>query len=350
MKISIDDSVKSGYAWKYGLLSVLAGRTPPPPGRNAHYLPPTPVRTDQERQALLGQVAPLLNIEEDAQRNALRECLSEVLRNVAEHAESERGAFVCASYFPGADRVSIAVVDTGVGVPQTIRTRHGSELTDRSAVDAALQYRVTGSKAMKPFGGSAGTVDNAGIGLFMVRSAATLSGGVFALVSGHAFARSDKLAETETGTPASRWNGTAVAVSFRPSQAQSAWKRRLEILPRADRKREVITWGAGPPDCKTVSITPTVGHLAEDKDAAKRVRDDVILPEIRLGRPVCIDLRAIRVVTHTFLHALLYEVVGVAGADSRRLVYIQAQDRQVKDVVRMVSLYAYEDATDGAEP
>lgn len=344
VRVRVDDSVKSEYTWKFGLLSSLAGRPPPPAINDSRYLPPTAIRSDEDRQRLLSQVAPILNVTDDAQRNALRECLSEILRNVAEHADSERGAFVCASYFPGADRVSIAVVDTGVGVPTTIRRKHGPELSDADALDAALTYGVTGSRAFKPFGGSAGTVDNAGIGLYMVRSAATLSGGVLALVSGRAFARSDRLEDVSLGDATHPWRGTAVAVSFRPSQAQAAWKRRLDLLPKADRKREVVGWGPGPTGCATIAIRPTVGQLAEDKDSARRVRDELLLPEIRAKRAVCIDLREPRVVTHTFVHALLYEVVGEAGEDSARLIHVYAKERQIKDIVRMVSRYAYDDA------
>lgn len=347
VKLTVEDSVKSEYSWKYGLLSVLSGRPAPPAGPNAHFFPPTPIRTDQDRQLLLEQVAPLLKLQDGPQRNALRECLSEILRNVAEHADSPRGAFVCVSYFPGVDRVSIAVVDTGVGVPTTIRRRH-AELSDAAAVNAALQYGVTGSRSERPFAGSSGTVDNAGLGLYMVRSAATLSGGLFALVSENGFARSDRLDDIETGSPASSWNGTAVAVTFRPSQAPSAWQRRMELMPKPDRKKELISWGPGPTGCTSIQILPTVGHLAEDKEVAKRVRDEVLLPALRQRTPVCVDLRQTRVVTHTFMHALLYEAIGVAGADVGRLVHVYAKDRQVKDVVRMVSLYADEDAQGAA--
>ncbi len=344
VRIVVEDSVKSEYTWKYGLLSSLAGRPPPPTGPNARYLPPTRVTNVEERQSLLAEVGPRLGLEEEAQRLALQECLSEMLRNVDEHADAERGGFVCASHFPTLDRVSIAIVDTGVGVPTTVRNKHGLELSDDRAVDAALTFGVTGSRARKPFGGSAGTVDNAGVGLYMVRSASTLAGGLFSIVSAGAFARSDRIDSVATGQARFPWTGTAVAITFRPSRARAAIEKRTALLPKADRKREIVSWGPGPQGCVTVTIRPTVSHLAEDKDAARRVRDELLLPEVRAGRPVCVDLREPRVATHTFVHALLYEVIGQAGADAARLIHVHARERQIKDVVRLVAQYARDDA------
>lgn len=346
--VLVEDSVKSEYTWKYGLLSSLAGRPPPPVGPNARFVPPTRVRNVEERQSLLSQVGPRLGLEEESQRLALEECLSEMLRNVDEHADCERGGFVCASHFPSLDRVSVAIVDTGLGIPTTVRNKHGLELSDDRAVDAALTFGVTGSRARRPFGGSAGTVDNAGIGLYMVRSASTLTGGLFAIVSGEAFARSDRIDSTATGRATSPWTGTAVAVTFRPSRARAALEKRRTLMPKADRKREIVSWGPGPAGCVSVTIRPTVSHLAEDKDAARRVRDELLMPEVRARRPVCIDLREPKVATHTFIHALLYEVIGEAGREAMRLIHVHARERQIKDVVRLVAQYAVDDAAAAA--
>lgn len=180
--LNIDDSVKSPYAWRFGLLSALAGRFVTSLPKVPNYLPPAQVRVDADKTAVLRDIAPLLHLTAPDQQSVVYQCLSEILRNVVEHANSYRGAFVCCSHYPAADRVHIAVVDTGVGVPATICRKYGA-LTDKQAIEAAIQWRVTGAIDVNPFGGSVGVSNNAGIGLYYVRSAATHTNGTFSLAS-----------------------------------------------------------------------------------------------------------------------------------------------------------------------
>lgn len=351
--LELDDSLKSPYAWRIALLASLAGRSLTSPSSVTDFLQPTPVRTVAENTALLQAIGPLLNLSTEQQRVTVISCLSEILRNVVEHAESERGAYVCCSHFRKADRVSIAVVDTGVGVPTTIRRKYGASLTDSQAIEAAVQWRVTGASATTSAGGSFGLASNYGVGLYYARSAAVHTGGQFALISDQGYVRSEQPESVLPGQTRSRWRGTAVAISFRPSRATDAWQKTREALatPRTNRKVQIVSWGPPPTGAKRVVITPTVAGFVEDKDQANRVRETVILPEVSAGRPVGIDLTQARIISHTFAHALLYMPVIVAGQAAKQLLYIHVKEPQVRDIIRIVAQYASGEArTEENEP
>jgi hypothetical protein len=97
---------------------------------------------------------------------------------------------------------------------------------------------------------------------------------------------------------------------------------------------------------QVVVIEPTVSGLVEDKDQAIRIRDQVILPTILEEKRIAVDLRQARIITHSFVHALLYQALRVAGKSAPERIYVQAKEPQVRDIVRIVGHYALEDDSD----
>lgn len=338
--VHVSDGLKSPYAWKYGVLSSLAGRAPPPAPSN-DYLPPTVVRSPQEHEALFDRLAPLLHPLSQVQRGVLLQCLGEMLRNVHEHSSSPLGAYVCCSHFPKADRISVAIVDTGVGIPTTIRGRYTSQLSDAQSISLATQWRVSGATA---------TENNAGFGLFVARSTTYDTRGLFTVVSGSGLVRSVREEEDLVlEVPRASWRGTIVALAFTPSQTHAAWTRTNKLLQAniSNRKLQPVQWGSPPDGAQRVEIPPTAAGLVEDKEVAKRLRDSVLLPELQAERPVGIDLTKARVITHSFTHALLYKLFILLGEKARRLIHVQAKEPQVKDVVRVVAWYALQERAEG---
>jgi anti-sigma regulatory factor (Ser/Thr protein kinase) len=114
-----------------------------------------------------------------AQARPIKYIMSELVRNVLEHANSPIGAIVCAQYFKKTNRVSIGVVDLGVGIKKTIEVSHIVH-NDLSAIKLALSPGITGLTA-KP----GGTEDNAGAGLFFIKSIAVMNRDFFMIYSGN---------------------------------------------------------------------------------------------------------------------------------------------------------------------
>lgn len=104
--------------------------------------------------------------------------LSELTRNTIEHSRDPRGATISLSYSKKSNTLRLGVADHGIGIKSTI-DNSGSDLTDFDAIIHALTPGVTGS-TLTP----GGTSENAGAGLFFVKSLAHQLGSHFLIYSG----------------------------------------------------------------------------------------------------------------------------------------------------------------------
>lgn len=132
------------------------------------FIPLTSLRTGTDLRNFLVDMIPLIHAPPE-QAESIKYVVSELVRNVVEHAGAPNGAIVCAQYFNKNGRLSIGVVDTGVGIARTIRASYPVESAS-DAIALALQPGITGTTSA--FGG---TEFNAGAGLFFVKSIATAS-------------------------------------------------------------------------------------------------------------------------------------------------------------------------------
>lgn len=338
--IHIHDSLKSPYTWRFGLLSALTGSAESS-ARATRFLPPMRINSESSIAMALERTINLLELTSEGGRAGVAKSISEAVRNVFEHAEAPNGAFLCASYFRTSDRLSFAVADTGIGVPATIRRRHGSSLSDADANLLATELKVSGARPSPRYGAP---ISNAGVGLYYLRTVSFRSRGQFALLSGTAAVRDDAAGLPPTVTPTfATWQGTLVAVTLLGSRADEIMTATHEIFARglsADRKLQIIGFGPAPPGAECIAVAPTAVGLIEDKAEARRLRDTIILPAIMSGKAVGIDLRAGQLITHSFTHALLFAAIREAGENARRLLFIHASTNQVRDTVRLVAWYA----------
>jgi len=107
--------------------------------------------------------------------------VSELARNVIEHAETEHGAVLCAQYYKKSNSIRIGIADTGVGIKETINRSHAAP-TDLDAIRLALWPGITGTTRRE-----GGTEQNAGAGLFFIKSIASVNRDFFVIYSGRGF-------------------------------------------------------------------------------------------------------------------------------------------------------------------
>ena len=335
-RIRVLDSVRSPYTWRYGLLSALTGLSGVS-GMATRFLPPTQIPSEAKIAEILDRTLRALSLSAVGVRTSLTWAMSEALRNVFEHANAPTGAFLSASFFPATDRVSFAVADTGVGVPRTIRPRYGASLTDAQANEIAIQLKTSGAPPSSSYGGS---VKNAGVGLFYLRSMSARSAGLFALLSESAFVRGQGNTPPVTGETRARWGGTVVAVTLSASHAEDALHAVRVMLTRglsAQPKKQLVSFGDPPRGSVIVRFTPSAAAVIENKEEAHRVREEVLLPCVAAGHPVGIDFTLGQAATHSFVHALLYAPLKEAGERAQSLIFIRATSVQIKDTVRFVA-------------
>lgn len=145
-----------------------------PSGR---FVPLMQIKNSDELSKFLTEMVPLLHLD-PVHANSIRYIFSELVRNVLEHARAENGAVLCAQYYTKTNTIRIGIVDTGIGIKKSINQSHFAS-SDLDAIKLALIPGVTGTTKR---GG--GTEQNAGAGLFFVKSMAHVNRDFFVIYSG----------------------------------------------------------------------------------------------------------------------------------------------------------------------
>lgn len=143
------------------------------------FIPLTQIRSSEELEEFIVEMVPLLHAAPE-EAGPIKFVISELVRNVLEHAASPVGALVCAQYYKKTARLSVGVADRGVGIRTSIGRSHPAK-SSLEAIRLALRPGITGTT--NRFGGNE---YNAGAGLFLVKSVAKASRNFFVAYSGDA--------------------------------------------------------------------------------------------------------------------------------------------------------------------
>jgi anti-sigma regulatory factor (Ser/Thr protein kinase) len=141
------------------------------------FIPLTQIKNSKELTEFITEMIPLLHLK-PKHAESIRYIISELARNVLEHSGSKNGAIVCAQYYPKKNAIRIGIVDAGVGIKKTINLSHMAN-TDIRAIRLALTPGITGTTKKE-----GGTEENAGAGLFFIKSIATVNRDYFMIYSG----------------------------------------------------------------------------------------------------------------------------------------------------------------------
>jgi len=141
------------------------------------FIPITQIRTSSELTKFITDMIPLLHLEPE-QAETIGYIVSELARNVIEHSQAENGAVLCAQYYKKSNSIRIGIADTGVGIKATINKSYSAK-TDIEAIQLALWPGITGTTRKE-----GGTEQNAGAGLFFIKSIASVNRDFFVIYSG----------------------------------------------------------------------------------------------------------------------------------------------------------------------
>lgn len=156
---SPDDKDLSGYWATVGWSQALAGQGPPSP-RSGSYLPLTWFRDYEEANDLIS--ASLNILARSAQfpagvLQAFEWSLNELTDNVLVHARVDQGWMQLTNY-PDAQKVELVVVDTGIGILESLREGYSDLASDQSAVELAVQKGATRNREVGQGNGLSGVV------------------------------------------------------------------------------------------------------------------------------------------------------------------------------------------------
>ena len=179
----VGDIPQSGiYLDRMGLFNFVHTQSPfhysqkEPSGR---FIPITIIKTADDQSRFIADMVPLLHLSE---KNAtvVKYVIGELVRNVLEHAQANNGAIVAAQYYKRTNRIGLGICDTGIGLKQSLDT-FWKPKTDLEAIYLALTPGITGTTYLE-----GGTFDNAGAGLFIIKSISKMTRNYFAIYSGNA--------------------------------------------------------------------------------------------------------------------------------------------------------------------
>lgn len=161
----------------FKVLNVSSGikiREHEPAGR---FIPLTIIKDSDQLSKFITDVIPLLHLE-PKQVDPIRYVVSELVRNVLEHAGSDLGAIVSAQYHKKSNMIRIGIADIGLGIKKTINQSHSAS-THLDAIRLAMIPGITGTTKRE-----GGTDFNAGAGLFFIKSISKVKRNFFMIYSG----------------------------------------------------------------------------------------------------------------------------------------------------------------------
>jgi len=143
------------------------------------FIPLTQIKTQEEQSKFISEMVPLLHLD-PKKADAIKYTVGELVRNVLEHANAPNGAIVAAQYSQKSNVIRLGICDTGMGIKSSLaHTWRGRAQDDLSAIKWALVPGVSGTTMRE-----GGTAENAGAGLFFVKSISMLTRDYFVVYSG----------------------------------------------------------------------------------------------------------------------------------------------------------------------
>lgn len=90
----------------------------------------------------------------------------------------------------------------------------------------------------------------------------------------------------------------------------------------------------------TIALTASSSGFAEDKEAAKDIRVNKILPALERGEPVVLDFGRVSYATQSFIHALIGEPLRKYQQQALEHLEFKNCSPQLKSLVELVVDYS----------
>lgn len=200
---------------------------------SGRFIPITRIQNSDQLTDFLNEMVPLLHLSPEMVQS-IRYIVSELVRNVLEHANTKDGALVCAQYYKKTNSIRLGIADTGIGIRGSLSRIHAVS-NDIDAIKLALVPGITGTTRRE-----GGTEDNAGAGLFFIKSIASINKGLLMIYSGNGmykllrnnrnklFADSNLDNHSEK-TDLPSWQGTVVGVDI-PLDSNEEFTHLLNLI------------------------------------------------------------------------------------------------------------------------
>ena len=92
----------------------------------------------------------------------------------------------------------------------------------------------------------------------------------------------------------------------------------------------------------TIKLYKIVGDFAENKDIARDVRENELLPALEKGNEVIVDFGGVTGATQSFVHALISEAIRRYGSDVLDRISFKNCNEVVQKIITIVTEYMQE--------
>ena len=93
---------------------------------------------------------------------------------------------------------------------------------------------------------------------------------------------------------------------------------------------------------KNIKLLPLVGQFAENKDLAKKIRTEQLIPLLEKKKKITLDFSGISATTQSFIHALLSDLIRKYDAELFDFVIFKGCSENVKQIINIVVDYMME--------
>ena len=91
-----------------------------------------------------------------------------------------------------------------------------------------------------------------------------------------------------------------------------------------------------------VQLQPLIGDFAENKDIARDIRVNMIMPALGKGDAVTLDFTGVSGATQSFIHALISEPIRQHGSGVLEKILFQSCNETIQKIISIVSEYMQE--------
>lgn len=88
-----------------------------------------------------------------------------------------------------------------------------------------------------------------------------------------------------------------------------------------------------------IELYPLVGAFAENKDIARDIRVNIILPSLDKNEEVNLDFSKVKSATQSFIHALISDVIRKKGIGVLDFIYFKNCNETIKKIIEIVVEY-----------
>ena len=93
---------------------------------------------------------------------------------------------------------------------------------------------------------------------------------------------------------------------------------------------------------RPIKILNIAGNFAENKDTAKKLRIETLMPELSKGKEIILDFDGVSGATQSFIHALISDPIRKYGDDAfENLIYKNVND-DIREIISIVYRYMQE--------